>query len=446
MVNCHIGGVLRGALRLLGAEKEESSIRDKFLSFNTIPILWHLSLSFGTPLASVTSVFDSSEVEVPMNRRLAIPLTLGFLLACGSGPVKAQDANTSGSRAVFPVIPMTVRFRTVPFYFRESLAEDSPYSSIEALVDNQQSEPWIEIVLTERATGNSVHYCNVQRSVASMTERGEEAYFAPIEFHSMQDASIKRVFTFQFADNAGESVEWRVVLVSASTGARSEAGIIPQPDRYGFVLASGMRSAAVTSGSVLRIRNANDASAPAEEPKNLPDTEILCATDMILAEIQPGTEIWNVDSSPADLQDRAQWVLRSSGGRKRLLTIEQASTDEIHIQQEDPEFPDSASVQLDLQRIDGDLALRSVTLVAQGHKFRITFEPGLSLPAPLTTDASDTNFSIDEDDHRNVASGRASVTRAVEAEHVTWRLDAPDWAKADTFETGVNILSFGSER
>jgi hypothetical protein len=88
--------------------------------------------------------------------------------------------------------------------------------------------------------------------------------------------------------------------------------------------------------------------------------------------------------------------------------------------------------------------LHSVTFSAQGHKFRITFEPGLSLPEPLTTDASDTNFSIDEDDHRNVASGRASVARAVEAEHVTWRLDAPDWAKADTFETGVNILSFGS--
>jgi hypothetical protein len=392
----------------------------------------------------MTSVNDSSEVEVPMNRHLAIPLALGFLLACGIGPAKAQDTKANGSNAVFPVIPMTVRFRTVPLYFRESLAGDSPYSSIEALVDNQQSEPWIEIVLTEKATATSLHYCNLQRSVASMTERGEEAYFAPIEFHSVQDAKAKRVFTFQFADNAGESVEWRVVLDSASTAAGSKTGIILQPDRYGFVLASGMRSAAVVSGSVLRIRNANNTSAPAEEPKDLPDTEILYATDVILAEVQPGTEIWNVDSSPAHLQDKAQWVLRSSGGRKRLLTIEHASADEILIKQEDPGFPVSASAQLDVQRTDGNLALHSVTFASQGHKFRISFDPGLSLPAPLRTDASDANFSIDEDDHRNVASGRASVARAVEAEHVTWRLDAPDWAKADTFETGVNILSFGS--
>jgi hypothetical protein len=350
----------------------------------------------------------------------------------------------NGTTVGFPVIPMTVRFRTVPLYFRESLTEDSPYSSIEALVDNSQNEPWIEIVMTERATANSIHYSNSERSVASMTERSEEAYFAPIEFHSVQDANAKRNFTFQFADNAGKSIEWRVVLGSALPGAGSTAGIIPQPDRFGFVLASGMRSAAVVTGSTLRIRNANEASAPAEEPKKLPETEFLYATDVILAEIQPGTEIWNVDSSPAHLQDQEKWVLRSSGGRKRLLTIEHASTDEIVIKQEDPGFPESASAQLDVQRTDGNLSLHSVTFVTQGHQFRISFEPGLSLPAPLTTDASIANFSIDEDDRKNVASGRASVARAVEAEHVTWRLEAPDWAKAQTFETGVNVLSFGS--
>jgi hypothetical protein len=379
-----------------------------------------------------------------VNRHLAIPLTLGFLLVCGARPVKAQETSANKSNAAFPVIPITVRFRTVPLYFRESLAGGSRYSSIEALVDNQQSEPWIEIVLTEKATTKSIHYCNVQRSVASMTERGEEAYFAPIEFHSMQDAMAKRVFTFHFADNAGESVEWRVIVDSASSGAGSKSGIIPQLDRYGFVLASGTGSAAVASGSVLRIGNANDASVPAEEPKNLSDKQILYATDVILAEMQPGTEIWSVDSSPANFQDQEKWVLRSSGGRKRLLTIEHASADEILIKQEDPGFPDSANAQLDVLRTNDTLALHSVTFAAQGHKFRISFEPPLSLPAPLTTDKSDANFSIDEDDHSNVASGRASVARAVEAEHVTWRLDAPDWAKAQTFETGVNVLSFGS--
>jgi hypothetical protein len=379
-----------------------------------------------------------------MNRHLAIPLILSFLVICSIVPVKAQDANANGAAAVFPVIPMAVRFRTVPLYFRESLAESSPYSGIEALVDNQQSEPWIEIVLTERATGTSLHYCNLQRSVDSMTERGEEAYFVPIEFHSEQDANAARVFTFRFANNAGETVEWRVALDSAASGAESRAAVIPEAERYGFVLASGTRSAAAVSASTLRIRKASDDSAPGAEPKNRRDTEILYATNVILAEIQPGTEIWDVESSPAQLQNQAHWVLRSSGGRKRLLTIEQASADEILIKQEDTGFPDSASAQLDVRRTEDGLALHSVTFAAQGHEFRITFEPGLSLPAPLTTDASDAKFSIDEDDHRNVASGRASVARGVEAEHVTWRLDAPDWAKAQTFETGVNIIAFGS--
>jgi hypothetical protein len=379
-----------------------------------------------------------------MNRPLAIPLILGFLLACGIGLAKAQDTNANGSGAVFPVMPMTIAFRSASLYFRESFAEDSPYSSIEGLVNNQQSEPWIEVVLTERSSGNRVHYCDVPRIVASMTERGEESYFVPIQFHSVQDADSKRVFTFRFADNAGESVEWRVALDSAPAGADFKAGIIPQPDRFGFALTSGTRSAAVVTGSSLRIGNANDASARAEEPKKLPDTEILYATDVILAEIQPGTEIWNVDSSPAQLQEQEQWVLRSSGGRKRLLTIEHVSADEILIKQEDPGYPESASAQLHVQRTDGDLALHSVTFANQAHNFRISFEPGLSLPAPLARDASDATFSIDEDENKNVASGRASVARAVEAEHVTWRLDAPEWAKSDTFETGVNILSFGS--
>ena len=381
-----------------------------------------------------------------MKSHLAIPLIASFLFFCCIGPAGAQDTTANAPSAVFPVIPMSVRFRMMPLYFRESLAEDSPYSSVEALVDNQQSEPWIEMVLTERATGTSVHYCNLQRSVASMTERGEEAYFVPIEFHSEQDSNTMHVFTFGFADSAGESVEWRVVLNLASPGAGPKAGIIPQSDRYGFILASGMRSSAAVSGSAFRIRKANGTSGPSSEPKTLPNTEVLYVTDVILAEIEPGTEIWSVDSSPNQLQDQAQWVLRSSGGRKRLLTIEQASADEVMIKQEDTGFPDSPSAQLDVRRTDGVLALHSVTFESAGHKFRISFEPGLSLPAPLTTDASGTNFSIDEDEHRNVASGRASVARGVEAEHVTWRLETPDWAKAQTFETGVNILSAGSVR
>jgi|SRR5579872_285883 len=378
-----------------------------------------------------------------MNRHLAIPLIASLLFLCWVGPIEAQDADSNAPSAVLPVIPMTVRFRSVPLYFRESFSEDSPYAGIEALVDNQQSEPWIEIVLTERATGTSLHYSNSQRSVASMTERGEEAYFAPIEFHSEQGADAKYVFTFRFADNVGESVEWRIVTGSASPGD-SKAGVIPQPDGFGFTLASGMRSPAAAITSDLRINKANDASAPAVEPKKLPNTEILYATDVTLAEIQPGTEIWNVDSSPSQLQDQARWVLRSSGGRQRLLTIEQASPNEIIIKQEDSELPDSASAQLEVRRTDRDLVLHSVTFTSQGHSFRISFEPGLSLPAPMTTDASRADFSIDQDEHKNVASGQASVARAVEAEHVTWRLDAPDWAKAQTFETGVNVIAFGS--
>lgn len=378
-----------------------------------------------------------------MNRHFAISIILGFLVACGSAPVEAQDANGNGSNAALPVIPMTVRVRAVPFYFREALAEDSPYSRIEALVDNQQSEPWIEMILTEKASAISRHFSNSQRSVDSMTERGEEAYFVPIEFHSEQQANATRVFTFRFEDNAGESIEWRVGVDSSSSGTGSNAGIIPQADQYGFVLASGIRSAAAANSSAVRIRNANDTSASVAEPKVRRDTEILYATDVILAEIQPGTEIWNVDSSPEHLQDQAQWVLRSSGGRRRFLTIEQTSTDEIVIKQEDPGFPESASAQLNVRRTADGLALHSVTFAAQGHEFRISFEPGLSLPAPLTTDSSDANFSIDEDDHRNAASGRASVARGVEAEHVTWRLDAPEWAKAQTFETSVNIIAFG---
>jgi len=382
-----------------------------------------------------------------MNRHLAIPLFLSFFLVCWIVPVEAQDTqdtNVNAAPAALPVMPMAVTFRTVPLYFRESLAEDSPYSGIEALADTQQSEPWIEIVLTERASGASLHYCNLQRSVDSMTERGEEAYFVPIEFHSEQGANATRVFTFRFADNAGETIEWRIVLDSAPPGAGSKAGVIPQAERYGFVLASGIRSAAAVSASTLRIRKADDASVSAAEAKNRPDTEILYATDVILAEIQPGTEIWNVESSPTQLQNQARWVLRSSGGRKRLLTIEQASSDEILIKQEDTGFPDAASAQLEVRRTEDGLALHAVTFTSHGHECRISFEPGLSLPAPLTTDASDAKFSMDEDEHKNAASGRASVARGVEAEHVTWRLDAPDWAKAQTFETGVNVIAFGS--
>src|SRR5260370_8441722 len=225
-----------------------------------------------------------------MKRQLAIPLVASFFLFCWIAPVEAQDTNVNRPAAALPVMPMSVTFRTVPFYFRESLAEDSPYSGIEALADTQKSEPWIEIVLTERGSGGSLDYCNLQRRVDSMTERGEEAYFVPIEFHSEQSANATRVFTFRFADNAGETVEWRVVLDSALPGANSKAGVIPQAERYGFVLASGIRSAAAPSASTLRIRKANAASTPFEQ-KNRAATQILYAAAVIPPPIHPGTTI-----------------------------------------------------------------------------------------------------------------------------------------------------------
>src|SRR5260370_30699017 len=107
-----------------------------------------------------------------MKRQLAIPLVASFFLFCWIAPVEAQDRNVNVPAAALPVMPMAVTFRTVPFYFRESLAEDSPYSGIEALADTQQSEPWIEIVLTRRANRASPHYSTLQLRPQSMTQRG----------------------------------------------------------------------------------------------------------------------------------------------------------------------------------------------------------------------------------------------------------------------------------
>jgi hypothetical protein len=375
-----------------------------------------------------------------MSNKLAIALVLGFLLAFGSSAGRAQATNTNSPGAVIPVLPMSVRFRTVSFYVRGSLAEGSRYSSIEALVDNQQSEPWIEIVLTDRASTIRVHYCNVQRSVGSMTDRGEEAYFAPIEFHSEQESTKIHVMTFHFVDSAGESIEWPVTLDAAASGPGSEPDIISPPDRAGFGLIYGAQGTAELKGSAFLIKGSSHVAARNEEPNDPAITGILYATDVIVAEIYPGTEIWNIASQPVKRQDGAQWVLQSSGGRKRFLTIEHISEDGMLVKQEEPENPDSARAQLDVRAANGNFIFHSVTFMNQGHTLLISFEPGLPLPAPQTTDVNDATFSIDEDGHRSVAAGSVSAARAIQAEHVTWQLDAPDWAKAHTFETGVNIL------
>ncbi len=49
-------------------------------------------------------------------------------------------------------------------------------------------------------------------------------------------------------------------------------------------------------------------------------------------------------------------------------------------------------------------------------------------------------FTVAENEQANIASGALEVQRAVDAEHVLWHFETPNFARGITLETGVNLI------
>jgi hypothetical protein len=341
----------------------------------------------------------------------------------------AQDSHSGADGTNFPVIPVPLALRHVQQFFHQTWTGTSTYSGIEALVDNSRKEPWYEIILRDGASGKYMYYCNSKETVNTLTGQGKDAYFTPIVFSASPEADSHPAFTFEFHDNSGKSIQWKFLPGAPRSETTRASGFVARADDDGLVLLHGNRILAAAAGTTVAIGAEQHAAGEGAYD----------ATDVLIAEIQPITENWSITTSPAQLRTGGEWVLSDPGGQERRLTIQQISGDQIKLNMADPK--DSASTaQLAVQQSGGQFELRDLTVIAQDHNVRISFDPALPLPAPMAKDKKDVKFIMDEDSNRGVTSGSVSSVRGLGDEHLQWHFDSPDWAKALQFETGVNIV------
>jgi hypothetical protein len=365
-------------------------------------------------------------------------LVCGLALLAGTSSAQAPGNQAVGSS--LPVLPMNVRFRFVPQYFVQLIYDDPKYSRIEALIDNDPKQPLYEIILADRTTAERIIYSNSQEMVNTLRRGGKTAYQSNIQFAvSIQPDSIS-TYQFGLRDMSGQPIVWQFAV--SPTLTKVQSGFMARPDTSGFVLMGLDQRAVALPGTTLIIGNARYPVTSMPKSigiqKETADSGTFYGTGLTVAEIMPSAELWRVDALPDALKADEKWILRTSGGEKRVLTIESIIDDQVVIDQvdQDGSFP----VRMDVHRVRDGLVLSSLLAMRQSHSFRITFIPELPLPTLGVDDTTEVSFILSEDGQTDIAQGHLLAHRRFSDERVEWKFDTPDWARARSLETGANVL------
>jgi len=334
---------------------------------------------------------------------------------------------------------MNVRFQYVPLYFAQLLSHDQRYGSIEALINKDPLQPWYEVILTDKTTGRRIFYLNSLEAVNTLTQDGTIAYYSLIQFTALEKPDSSPTYQIALHDSYGHEITWRFVVNVQVT--ESDVRLTPPLGAPGFVVLHANRRFAAAPGTTVTIGRETvtaEVSDPDLAKKAVP-YQAFSAKDLVMAEIAPGTGLWGIDSSPAEVREGEKWIFRSNGGQERILLIERAAGNQLQIRQVDQGNPFSPPAQLDVLRQDNALALRSISFLLQPHTLRISFQPPTLLPERQLEDRTEAAFVVAED-NEPIAEGTVSIQRALETEHIFWRFEYPNWARSYAFDSGVNLI------
>ena len=359
---------------------------------------------------------------------------------CLTGAVGSYAQSDEAILSSFPVVPMNVRFRFVPQYFVQQIDDDPKYSRIEALIDDGLSKPWYEIILADKMTGDRVIYSNSEETVDMLRGVGKTAYRSDIQFEFLPQKDSVSMYQIGLRDGAGQPINWKFAVRPKTLGVQS--GFMGRPNASGFVLMGLDQRAAAMPGTTLIIGNAHYPVTSTRESTGVQfdaaNSRAFYGTGLTVAEIMPGAELWLVDSLPDALKVDEKWILHSTGGKRRVLTIKSVHNDQVVIDQIDEGR--SFHVRLDVRREHDELVLCALSVLRQSHNFRISFRPGLPFPGAGLNDATNVNFALSEDSQTDVAHGNLLARRRFIDENIDWKFDAPDWARARLMETGASVL------
>ena len=99
-----------------------------------------------------------------------------------------------------------------------------------------------------------------------------------------------------------------------------------------------------------------------------------------MGQILPGTDLWAVERTPADIVQTAKWNVSGDGGRLRTLAVKELSATEASIEQFDLNDPDAPQVILNVVRVNDTYELRSLSFESHFNTLWIFFGPLLPLP------------------------------------------------------------------
>jgi hypothetical protein len=359
-----------------------------------------------------------------MNYRVVGLALLACTFFCHAGVMRAQVPEA-------PVLPMEIKFRYVPQYFEQSFADDPRYARIEALVD----EGRCDVILLDKTTNREVFYSTSILTPDAVAANGGDAYTVQIDVTTSSTVDSYALFVIHFHDQFGQEITWQ--FLAGEMVPHSSPEVISHTDSSGVTLLYAPRRAAGVAGTTVTIAGRK------HQPKSAQSSDALAAfyaTDMTLGQILPGTDLWNVERSPAEMAEAAEWDLGGVGGQQRNLVVKEFSETQTAVEQIDFNDPDAPRVVLNLVRVNDAYEVDSLSFKIRSNRLCIFFGPSLPLPAYQVIDKRIVTFTIAENEQASIASGVLEVQRAVEAEHVLWRFETPHLTSGTTLETGVNLV------
>ena len=330
-----------------------------------------------------------------------------------------------------PLLPMNLEFRYVPEYLEESISDDPLYARIEALLD----ENGCDVILLEKSTNRESFYSMSKRRVDAQAATGREAYLTTIGFTAFRAKDSAPTFVIHFQDRFGNEILWDFAV--GEIVPRAIPKVIFRTDSSGIGLLYAPRRAPSAEGTTLIIAG----RASVAKSKQTDDAlTALYATDMTIGQILPGTDLWAVESTPADIVQTAKWIVGGDGRRLRTLAFKELSATEASIEQFDPSDSAAPQVILNVVRVNDTYELRSLSFESHFNTLWIFFGPLLPLPAHDVDDKRIVTFTVAENEQANIMSGELEVRRAVDAEHMRWHFETPSFARGISLETGVNLV------
>ena len=364
-----------------------------------------------------------------MNYRMVSFALLSCAFFCHASVMRAQAPEA-------PVLPMDIEFRYVPMYFEQSFRDDPRYARIEALVEEDRCD----VILLDKTTNREAFYSTSILRPDALAANGADAYTTQIDLAISSTVDSYPLFVIHFHDQFGQEVTWQ--FVAGEIVPHSSPEVIFHTDSSGVTLLYAPRRATGVAGTTLTIA----------EREYLPESQsgeaaaAFYATDVTIGQILPGTDLWNVEGSPADIAQTAKWDLSGDGRRQRVLAVEQFTNTEAVVDQIDLQDPDAPRVVLNVVRVNDAYELRWLSFETHFNTLWIFFGPSLPLPARQADDKTIVTFTVAENEQATVATGELEVQRAVDAEHVLWHFETPSVARGTTLETGVNLIPGAREQ